>query len=110
MTDLIDSEKGKAVSGTRRTICEAVRDLYDKCVLGLHETNPELLEQLRPNIEEIFRMGIKMNRRLLEHNIKAIDYYDEDVIDVEARQKQREYRASLVDMLDDNLAKGIHEP
>lgn len=105
----LDDKKGMQVSETRRTICEAVRELYDKSVIGLAVANPELLNELKILMEEIFKLGIKMNRKLIEHNIRAIDFYEVDIIDVAERQRQRQYRANLVRQMEElDKEKGIH--
>ena len=54
---------------TNRTICELNRELFDICVLKLHEEKPELLGKVVRIMEKAFIHGVKMNRRLVRYKL-----------------------------------------
>jgi hypothetical protein len=109
---LFDSQKGETVH-TNRTICELHRELYDLCVVGLHDKDPELMKQMIKVLEDAFIMGVKMNRKLCKYKLGTSskwdkkEYRNEDVSrdEIIKRRKKRKKLAKILDHNDKILKK-----
>lgn len=103
---LFDSQKGETVH-TNRTICELHRELYDLCVMGLHDKDPELMKQMIKVLEDAFIMGVKMNKKLCKYKLGTSskwnekEYRNKDVSRDEVIQRRKK-RKNLVKMLEHN--------
>ncbi len=106
-SEIFDSEKGAKPPHHNRTICELHRELYDLCVLGLHEKDPELMKHMIKVLEDAFIMGVKMNRKLVKNKLgssskwKEKEYRNKDV-DKKKIAKRRREREELERMLAHN--------
>lgn len=105
---MLDTRKGLRTSKVARSICESVRDLYDVSVIGLHEKDPELLSQMTDLLEEIFIMGIKMSKKLMENKINDKEawreLWEENSGDFNYREvvRKRKERRDIIIMLEEN--------
>jgi hypothetical protein len=66
---IFDTDKGKHIY-PRRTVCEVHREIYDLAVIYLFN-QPEQLAKMTVLLEEAFLMGIKMNKKLVEHKLSS---------------------------------------
>ena len=103
---LFNSSKGKTVH-TNRTICELHRELYDLCVTGLHDKDPELMKKMIKVLEDAFIMGVKMNRKLIRHKLGSsskwkVKEYRNNEINKKEVKKRRQERERLEKILKDN--------
>ncbi len=104
---LFDSAKGSKNPHKNRTICELQRELYDLCVTGLHDKDPELMFKMIKILEDAFIMGVKMNRKLVRHKLgssskwKKSEYRNKE-IDRKELAKKRKERKRLVRLLEEN--------
>jgi hypothetical protein len=104
---IFDSQKGNKKIHKNRTICELHRELYDLCVLGLHEDNPELMHQIIGVLEDAFIMGVKMNKKLCKYKLGSSSKWNEkeyrnDKVDRQKVTKRRKERVKLEKMLTEN--------
>jgi hypothetical protein len=105
-SELFDSQKGRTVH-TNRTICELHRELYDLCVMGLHDKDPELMKQMIKVLEDAFIMGVKMNKKLCKYKLGTSskwdkkEYRNEDVSRDEIIERRKK-RKKLVQILEHN--------
>jgi len=106
-SELLDSSKGAKKPHVNRTICELLREIYDLCVTGLHDKDPELMFKMIKVIEDAFIMGVKMNRKLVKYKLgssskwKEEEYRNKDVDRKEISDRRRE-RIRLTELLKDN--------
>ena len=103
---LFDSQKGETVH-TNRTICELHRELYDLCVVGLHDKDPELLKHMVKVLEDAFIMGVKMNKKLCKYKLGTSSKWNEKEyrnkeVSRDEIIKRRDERKRLAKMLDEN--------
>jgi len=106
-SELMDSHKGAKGPHPHRTICELLRELYDLCVMELHDKNPDMMFKMIKVIEDAFIMGIKMNKKLVEYNLGSASKWEEKEYrnkEVDRREvaKRRKKRNRLVKLLKDN--------
>jgi len=97
---LLDSNKGQRIS-KRRTICEAIRELYDIFVVKHHD-DTEFMDNAAPRLEEIFMMGVKMNKKLIEYKMDTDTLFELNTKDKKQIQKIREERIRLIKILEEN--------
>ena len=84
----------------KRNICEVHRELYDHLVIELAVDRPDVIDKLVPLIEEMFIMGIKMNKALVEKKLSqdfTAPFQDQNEIAV-----RRQERVDLLEMLKHN--------
>lgn len=93
------TNKGRHVYN-KVTICEKHREIYDVLITELATTRPDVIERIVPLLEEAYIMGIKLNKRLVEH--KLSEDYTAPANDMEKAKELREKRIRLVEMLDEN--------
>ena len=103
---LFDSQKGETIH-TNRTICELHRELYDICVIGLHDKDIELMNKMIKVLEDAFIMGVKMNKKLCKYKLGTSSKWDKkEYRNKEVKREEvverREYRKRLVKILDKN--------
>jgi len=89
--------KGTQVWGNE-TICELHREIYDLLVLGLHNTNAELLNKIIPILERAYICGIKMNRKMIESKCAIVGW--EKHLNKNDVDRIRRLRKSLVEELE----------
>jgi len=105
-SELFNHSKGKTVH-TNRTICELHRELYDLCVLELHDTNPKLMYKMIKLLEDAFIMGVKMNKKLVKYKLGSSskwpkkEYRNKSINRKKTIEKRKE-RIRLEKILKDN--------
>lgn len=82
------------------TICEKHREIYDVLVIELAVTRPDVIEKIVPLLESAFLMGVKLNKKLVEH--KLSEDFTAPFNDAEKARAMRANRISLVKMLEAN--------
>ena len=97
---LLQSSKGKQYY-KKRTICEEVRDLCDFCVIKFHK-DPKLLNEIITHLEEIFIMGMKMNKKLIKYKLNTDTLFESNKKDRNEVLKIREERTRLIKILEEN--------
>ena len=83
---IFSSQKGAKSPHKNRTICELHRELYDLCVIGLHDKDPELMMQMIKILEDAFIMGVKMNKKLCKYKLGS-----------SSKWKEKKYRNNNID-------------
>ena len=68
----LDGLKGCSV-GSKRTICEVHRQIYDLVVLHFSD-RPKKVEKIVKLLEEAFDMGIKLCDKLVEHKLSLLNW------------------------------------
>jgi len=104
---LFDSAKGSKPPHKNRTICELHRELYDLCVLHLHDKDPELMYKMIKTLEDAFIMGVKMNRKLVRHKLGSSSKWGQkefrhDGVNRKEIAQRRRSREKLEDILREN--------
>ena len=99
--------KGSKPPHHNRTICELHRELYDLCVIGLHEKDPDLMMQMIKVLEDAFIMGVKMNKKLCKYKLGSSSKwpkkeYRKSDIGRKKIKKLRKERARLEKILEEN--------
>lgn len=84
---------------SKKTICDTHRQLYDVIITELAKDRQDILLKIIPLLEEAFLMGIKMNKRLVEHRLGEAHFGDNDV---ESQAPLRAERIRLVKLLAEN--------
>ena len=82
------------------TICEQHRRIYDLLIIELAATRPDVIEKMVPLLEQAFLMGVKLNKKLVEH--KLSEDFTASTHDMERVYELRQERVRLVEMLDAN--------
>ena len=105
-SELFGSHKGSKMH-SNRTICELHRELYDLCVVGLCEKDPELMMKMIKVLEDSFIMGVKMNKKLCKYKLGSSSKWEEKEyrnkdVDKEEVAGRRKERKRLETMLTDN--------
>jgi hypothetical protein len=96
---LDQTSKGKTVY-PKLTICEKHRMIYDLLVLKLAKTRPDVIREIVPHLEQAFLMGVKLNKKLVEHKLSE-DFTAPDN-DTQKAFELRQERIRLVELLDAN--------
>lgn len=97
ISKIFDSPKGQNTY-SKRTICEVNREIYDLCVLGLHDKDNELLHKIVSLLEESYMMGVKMNVKLISHK-DGNDEWSEDNVNKEQIAAVRQERIRLIELM-----------
>ena len=95
ISEIFQSEKGK-VLGTKRTICEIHREIFDQVIIQFND-RPKALKKVVKLLEEAFVVGIKINAKLTEYKLKQPFGENNPKI-----KESREERKRLVEMLNDS--------
>ena len=106
-SEIFSSGKGAVNLHTNRTICELHRELYDLCVIGLHNKDRKLMFKMIKVLEDAFIMGVKMNRKLCKHKLGSSSKWEESEfrnkeVDRKKLAERRKRRVRLEKMLKDN--------
>lgn len=107
---ILDDTKGRGVNSGRRTLCEVLRTLYDEAVVGLANTDPELMRRMVPLIEEAYGMGIKLVKRLVELKIDDLEFpFEYGTMPADVLAKVQSLRAERVKLME-RLREKDHAP
>lgn len=99
ISEIFESEKGQRRSTKRVTICEVIRQIYDKLILRLVDEDEEFLEEVIPLLEEAYIMGMKMARRMIEQKIYDIDEIEPREMTKEFRETRKKLRFERIDVM-----------
>lgn len=97
ISQIFESEKGKKTCEIV-TICEAHKRIFDRVVIALKD-DPKALKPIVKDLEVAFLLGVKMNIRLCERRVDAIDDIYDLAPDFKERQDLRYERERLASMI-----------
>ena len=72
LSEVFDNPKGQRIQQCR-TICEVHREIYDLSVVNFQD-KPDILQPIIDKLEEVFLMGIKMNKKMVEHGCATMTW------------------------------------
>ena len=107
LSELFSTNKGSRHRIGKRTICELHRELYDLCVVELHDKDPELMMKMIKVLEDAFIMGVKMNKKLIKYKLGCSSKWEQkefknEKINKKKIRERRKRRKKLEKMLNDN--------
>ena len=100
MLDIFNEHKGTRVSG-KRTICELIRQTYDLLVINLAESRPDVIDQVRPLLEEALMGANKMQKVMAEHRLGALRLFPKSNNAPEVERVRAE-RVRLMTLIEQN--------
>ena len=62
-----------SIVSEKRTICEAHREIYDLLCENGHKIDPKLRDELERRLQEVYRMGKKMDAKLRQYKFNYDD-------------------------------------
>ncbi len=72
LSKVFDNPKGQRIQ-QKRTICEVHKEIYDLAIVNLQD-KPEILDSMVKKLEEVFLMGIKMNKKMVERGCATMTW------------------------------------
>lgn len=72
LSKVFDNPKGQRIQQDR-TICEVHKEIYDLAIVNF-QGKPEILDSMVKKLEEVFLMGIKMNRKMVERGCDTMTW------------------------------------